>query len=357
MLQAANADLIAEQSNTSISTTMASVRRLASMIGYEYRLVTYGATLACRELPPCGNVDRARMRTPDDCVYTAKVAAILRAHRDLPTAPSMLLYVDLDVDYTACETRALDDLLPAQAPDGSACQLIAQDTRIGVHTGVVGIMHGPAGGELLRAWLDEQRKLSVCEGSADQIALQMVIARRLIQIYNVSSEEAWFKAGRRGDGLMQKRTHSWTPRLWSGHGDCSSWVSRYWSERNYKMLQWADFCFSDVLETALDMRPGNRSRQGVCLISFNRSVAPMQLSPHDYHGLWRPGDAFFHHHAHPLRHSQAGTFTAAANAHCRAHAAQTHERALPRWKKVGAHEEQPKVPRGLYRINELIAEG
>jgi len=202
-------------------------------------------------------------KRPEACLYTQKVTAIRDAHRSLRHG-QLLVYVDLDAEFAGCRSSDLLQSLPATAADGSDCIIIAQDTEYIVHTGVLAIAGGHKAASLLSAWDFQQRRLGVCEASADQISFAYAVLDWLLPGYSSRPE---FE---RCDGLME-------------------------GYRNgiYGYLAHFNSCFRNtLLREARLVAQVNRSAHGLCFLPRYRRP---RLAMHDYSDHYEAGDLFFHH--------------------------------------------------------------
>ena len=256
---------------------VATVRSLAAQLNFTYHEERFDGEKLLR--PPFARLvsyphsakrlSALRAAGPDACPFTHKVAAIRRAHATLPP-DAVLLYVDLDAEYTApgCDAAELARRLPTTATlDGSPCLFIAQDTPFIAHTGVLALRGGRATAALLEAWEREQRRLLVCEGSADQIAL----ANALLEHWS----GRW--KGRSADSSHEQQR-------------CDKLITAYHATGNYDLLHQYNTCFRDRLLQGGMAAQVNRSADGVCLLPLTTRMAM-----HDYFDYWASNDLFFHH--------------------------------------------------------------
>ena len=199
-------------------------------------------------------------------------AALVRLNNASATGPpAWLLYVDLDAEYTTCKIADFLQRIPSRAhQDGSSCVFVAQSSDMGVNSGFIALSANSAGVRLMAAWEKSQLVHRVCEGPADQLALQSMLVQHFLQEAGTSPP------------TPPPSTKSTPPPCWWG-------IDLYRKTLQYGHLQKANRCFYDYL-LRLGLPPDNRSRDGVCLLSHAERV-----NMHD-NDSWKPGDIFFHHH-------------------------------------------------------------
>ena len=184
------------------------------------------------------------------CAYSAKVAMIRHTLHALREG-DWLLYVDLDMQFACDDARATDvatlaSIMPSRSEDdGATCELIAQDSDHVINTGFLALRASAAGRALADAWWASQRRLQVCEYSADQHALQSVVLQR------VGADAA------QCDELARRHV-SESPRP---SPNCSARTV----ECGAPLLLASNLCYKAQLER-VRMPYGNRSRGGVCLL-------------------------------------------------------------------------------------------
>ena len=63
--------------------------------------------------------------------------------------------------------------------DGTECELVAQDDHNSLNTALLALRATSIGRRIVDEWWEVQKRLHVCEGSADQIALQSAVLTHL----------------------------------------------------------------------------------------------------------------------------------------------------------------------------------
>eukprot|EP00584_Thalassiosira_punctigera_P011488 CAMPEP_0172568714 /NCGR_PEP_ID=MMETSP1067-20121228/120860_1 /TAXON_ID=265564 ORGANISM="Thalassiosira punctigera, Strain Tpunct2005C2" /NCGR_SAMPLE_ID=MMETSP1067 /ASSEMBLY_ACC=CAM_ASM_000444 /LENGTH=334 /DNA_ID=CAMNT_0013360379 /DNA_START=77 /DNA_END=1078 /DNA_ORIENTATION=- len=110
-------------------------------------------------------------------VYSQKVQAI---HDALESAKEndWIIYLDADVFYKADSCDALENMLPTESKSsGQLCEFISMTSSHTINTGVLLLKSSHATKQLVRKWLEEQRKPDklLSFGAADQLSLQEAV--------------------------------------------------------------------------------------------------------------------------------------------------------------------------------------
>ena len=203
--------------------------------------------------------------TRGECAYDAKVAAIAATLCDVAFGFGReLVFLDMDVLYMGNASR--DDLgarLPKSAPDGSRCWFTAQDNYYTINSGVLVLRKTQESVGFVRRWLGWQQVLHVCDGPADQLALQAAV----LEFHG--RETGWELGGYDG--------HCETSRLSAGD---------------------ANGCYMKQMNS-FGLPFNRRSTRGLCIVT-----SKIRFNLHDLHpGNWHPypTDVLLHQHRIPCR--------------------------------------------------------
>lgn len=216
------------------------VRHFATVHGFTYQLATLLGGGGRWRHPPTNT---------SLCAYDLKVVQVWRTLHSLPEG-DWLLYLDLDMQYACDDPRANDpqwlgSMLPVRArEDSSECHFIARHEFHAINTGFVALRANQKGRDLVDAWNDGQRRLRVCEGSADQHALQSAVLTQM--------------------GVPSARCDEYANRHVNGDDPPNARRPNVWLDKS-------NDCFEDKLMSAGTQEQGRirrvPSQRGICLLS------------------------------------------------------------------------------------------
>jgi hypothetical protein len=89
-----------------------------------------------------------------------------------------LVFLDLDVQYTAPSCQGLDEFLVNITADVPPCRVMALSSPLSVNTGILFLQNHISTRTLIHEWNMKQQRERFCYGAGDQIPLQSLILQR-----------------------------------------------------------------------------------------------------------------------------------------------------------------------------------
>ena len=161
-------------------------REWVNCTGYTYRLETFPkSSLSAKQLRNRGKSQA--------CPFTIKVQKIYELLLKIPLG-DWLIFLDIDVQYQGTTCDAMERMLPQQSQrDSQNCEVVIHSSGQTINTAIVVLQATTATRQLLQDWYEFQAAHPVCDGCADQYALQEVIMRTYVPDYQEKASPCWSK--------------------------------------------------------------------------------------------------------------------------------------------------------------------